>query len=324
MLTNITDSIRQWIINLFIGTINNISREEDRADIADWLRKSRDVLDGDASLKEKLISLYGLLDARKTCSVIGNSVTEAVRNYKDSDLPWALKIAIPVTLGAGAIVGAQGVGVAAFGGAIGAPVLLLVFIGSAGITAILEGMWKNPKAIDSVARIAMMILDAEMNRRTSAAAREAMRDTPEPAKRYQMPAHEEALRKRLFTMDPHEFEQHVASFFSRDGIEAYATRKGRDLGVDGYVIGVGLKYVIQCKRNDQYNRVGSPIVQQFKGVIEENDADIGYLVTTSTFTNDAVVSAEKSQKLVMVDMYKLIEWHRAGTAWDSGVLTPST
>ena len=52
------------------------------------------------------------------------------------------------------------------------------------------------------------------------------------------------------------------------------------------------------------------MIQQFKGVIEENDAWRGYFVTTSRFTQDAHESAEVSQKLMLVEMNDLVQWHQ--------------
>lgn len=57
------------------------------------------------------------------------------------------------------------------------------------------------------------------------------------------------------------------------------------------------------------NKVGRPTVQQFKGVIEEQNAQRGYIVTTSTFTEEARLSAQLSNKLVLVDIDDLVKWH---------------
>jgi restriction system protein len=69
--------------------------------------------------------------------------------------------------------------------------------------------------------------------------------------------------------------------------------------------------ITQCKRNSTDNKVGRPTIQQFKGVIEEQNALRGYVVTTSTFTEEATESAELSDKLVLVDMDLLVRWHAA-------------
>jgi predicted type IV restriction endonuclease len=66
---------------------------------------------------------------------------------------------------------------------------------------------------------------------------------------------------------------------------------------------------VQCKRNAEDNLVGSPVIQQFKGVIEENNAWRGYIVTTSYFTKNAIDSASKSNKLKLIDITELLNWH---------------
>jgi restriction system protein len=67
--------------------------------------------------------------------------------------------------------------------------------------------------------------------------------------------------------------------------------------------------ITQCKRNSPHNKVGRPTIQQFKGVVEEQNALRGYVVTTSTFTEEAVQSAVLSDKLILVDMDILVRWH---------------
>jgi len=67
--------------------------------------------------------------------------------------------------------------------------------------------------------------------------------------------------------------------------------------------------ITQCKRNSTDNKIGRPTIQQFKGVIEEQNALRGYVVTTSTFTEEAIQSAELSEKLVLVDIDSLVRWH---------------
>ena len=99
------------------------------------------------------------------------------------------------------------------------------------------------------------------------------------------------------------------SFFSSSGLEAWPTRKSNDLGVDGFAIHADGLIVVQCKRHAPYNRVGRPTVQQFKGVIEEHGALRGYVITTSTFTEEAKESAGMSDKIVLVDMECLVQWH---------------
>ncbi|SNB83039.1 restriction system protein [Rhodoblastus acidophilus] len=111
-------------------------------------------------------------------------------------------------------------------------------------------------------------------------------------------------------MDPFVFEGHVVHFFGRAGLKAWNTKPTGDHGADGFAVRGEDMFVIQCKRYAPDNKVGAPTVREFKGVIEENEATRGYIVTTSTFTTDARASAAMSRKLVLVDIETLIGWHR--------------
>jgi restriction system protein len=81
-----------------------------------------------ANGSEKFKKLNALISSRTAIKAIANSVSEAVSNYRKSDLSWSMKIALPATLAAIPLVGGHAAGVAAFGGAVGVPVLLLVFL----------------------------------------------------------------------------------------------------------------------------------------------------------------------------------------------------
>ena len=314
-MSNITTRLREWLVRVFIQAIGKISSEQDRQDLHGWLIESRDVLAGDGTKVDKIKDLYALTDAKKTVVVVAHSVAETVRNYKNADLPLSLKIAIPATLLAVPFVGGAGAGIAALGGGLGAPVLLLVFLGTAGITSVLDGIISHKDAAPYVMGVLELIARDEIARRTSAALKNAMRDEPIECRRFNMPPEEEKLRRKLLEMDPFEFEQHVVSFFKSDGLLAWTTRKSNDLGVDGFAENRAGLFVIQCKRHGPDNSVGGPLVQQFKGVIEENGACRGYLVTTSFFTGAARESAAKSDRLVLVDMDELVKWHAAPPAF---------
>ncbi len=63
------------------------------------------------------------------------------------------------------------------------------------------------------------------------------------------------------------------------------------------------------------NPVGRPAVQQMKGVLEEQKALRGYIVTTSRFTNEAVERASKNSKLRLIDGQTLLTWHQVSPAY---------
>lgn len=306
--------VSEWLVRVFAQAIGKVSNEHDRQDIAAWLERSREVLASERPKTDKMRELYALTDTKAAAKVVARSVGEAVRNYKSADLPLAMKLAIPATLLAAPFVGGQGAGLAALGGALGLPVLLLVFLGTAGITSVLETFTDHRESAPYVISVLELIARDEVARRASAALKAAMKDEPVDARRTAMPADEVKLRKKLLSMDPFEFERHVVSFFKVDGMLAWVTRKSNDLGVDGFVQRGDDLFVIQCKRFTSGN-VGGPDVQQFKGVIEENGASRGYLVTTTGFTSAARESAAKSDRLVLVDMDDLVAWHTTPPAW---------
>jgi restriction system protein len=93
------------------------------------------------------------------------------------------------------------------------------------------------------------------------------------------------------------------------------TPKSNDLGADGIAVHDNGPIVVQCKRNAPDNKVGRPVVQQFKGVIEEHNAWRGYIVTTSKFTDEAVLSATLSDKVMLVDMDLLTQWHHSAPSF---------
>lgn len=310
MLGGIAERIRGWVIGLFVGAINGMSRPEDRESAVRWLSQSRDILTSDQPLSGKARSLNALIDSRATAKAVASSVGTTFSNYRKSNLPLSMKVAIPATLAAIPIVGGQAAGVAAFGGAVGLPVLLLIFLGAAGVTSIIESISVSPATRDDIRKIVEKIIADERLRRASAALKAAMRDQPTTAFRQDVPAEESALRASLLAMDPYEFERHVMSFFEGAGLEISVTSKSSDLGVDGTALHPDGLLIVQCKRNSSTNKVGRPVIQQFKGVVEENGAARGYIVTTSSFTAEAIESAAMTDKIVLVDAVQLVGWHR--------------
>src|SRR5258708_6811095 len=135
MFYAIAEGIKKWLIGRFASAIKYATRSEDRVLAIQWLSDSRDVVASDLRSIEKFKKLNALINSRAAIKAIANSVSEAVSNYRKSDLPWSMKIALPATLAAIPLVGGHGAGIAAFGGDFGVPVLLLIFLGAAGIAS---------------------------------------------------------------------------------------------------------------------------------------------------------------------------------------------
>jgi restriction system protein len=311
MFDNVTNGIKEWLVGLFASAINHTTRPEDRVLAIRWLSQSRDVVASDVRSVEKFKQLNALINSRTAIAAIAKSVSEAASNYRKSNLPWSMKIALPATLAAIPLVGGHAAGIAAFGGAIGVPVLLLIFLGTAGITSIIEAVVTSPEAQTHIAEIIDVIIEDERLRRTSAEMKAAMKEQPMDPTRFAMPVEEIALRQYLLSMDPFDFERHSMSFFLGAGLEAWATRKSNDFGVDGFAIHSDGLIIVQCKRNSAANKIGRPTIQQFKGVAEEQNAHRGYVITTSTFTEEAIESAALTGKIVLVAMDDLVRWHTA-------------
>jgi HJR/Mrr/RecB family endonuclease len=309
MLGNVTNGIKVWLIGVFASAINHSTRPEDRVLAIRWLSQSREVIASDARSIEKLKQLNALTSSRSAIKSIAKSVSYAASNYRKANLPLSMKIALPATIASIPLVGGHAAGIAAFGGAFGVPVLLLVFLGTAGITSIIEAVVTSPDSRTQIAEIIDVIIEDERLRRTTAEMKAAMKEQPMDAAPFAMPVGELALRQHLLGMDPFHFEQHVMSFFRRAGLESWATRKSNDFGVDGFAVHPDGLLIVQCKRNAPTNKVGRPTVQRFKGVAEEQNAHRGYIVTTSAFTDDAIESASLTSKIVLVSMDDLVRWH---------------
>lgn len=138
MNLRMTDAIKTWIIGLYAGAIQRTTKADDRVAAIKWLKDSRDVLTSSISNFEKLKRLHALTNSRAAVTAIGNSVAESVSNYKNSKLPLSMKVGIAAVLVAMPVIGFQGAGIAAFGSAVGLPVLLLVFVGATGVTSIID------------------------------------------------------------------------------------------------------------------------------------------------------------------------------------------
>lgn len=310
---SLADTARSNVVKTLIAGIRSVSVERDRDEILRWFIDARQVLgNADLTRAEAAKQLYRSINTLRVGQLVTNIAATGLRNYKASTLPLALKIALPVTAVGTAIVGAQGAGIAAFGGAIGAPVALLLFLGTAGATSIIEAFIRDRSIRDPLTRLMLTFVAFETSRRARKELLAAMRADAMTPMRTVVPDDELELREFLFQMDPLAFERHVMSFFEEGGHPTGLTPRSNDFGVDGYVFHPDGIIVVQCKRYASDNAVGRPAIQQFKGVVEEQKAFRGYVVTTSRFTDAAQESAAKSNRIVLVDGALLAKWHRNG------------
>ena len=257
-------SVRAWVISVFVAAVAKCSTEQDRTDAIAWLALAREVLAQDSlSAAEKAKQIYAITDSRRIAANVVRAVGEAFRNYRTSNIPLAVKVAIPITLTAAAVLGGPSVGIAGFGSAIGMPVLLVIFLGVAGITSVLEAVLNNPEARNYVSIIAYMVANDEILRRSSQAMRKAMSEEVAPPRRKSPGDGAVDIRTLLLSMNPFDFEAHVMSFFQEAGLFSWVTKKSNDAGVDGFARHSCGLIVVQCKRYGAENGVGRPAVQPF-------------------------------------------------------------
>lgn len=118
----------------------------------------------------------------------------------------------------------------------------------------------------------------------------------------------------LAAMDWADFEHLIRELFSKmftersDGAEVNVTRASRDYGVDALVYDPdpihGGKFVIQAKR--YVNRVDVAAVRDLFGTLQNEGANRGFLVTTSSFGPDAYNFA-KDKPLTLIDGQNLLQ-----------------
>ena len=182
-------------------------------------------------------------------------------------------------------------------------------LGTAGATSILEAFIRDRSVRDPLTRLMLTFVEFETARKAQKELLAAMRADAMTPHRQPVPSEEGALLETLLQMDPVDFERHVMSLFAESGYSTGLTPQSNDFGVDGFVFHPDGLIVIQCKRYRPDHPVGRPAIQQFKGVIEEQKALRGYVVTTSRFTEEAIESAQQSPRIVLVDSSRLCDWH---------------
>lgn len=299
-----------YLGKLMAQRLTAITTEADRIEIAAWLTVVREIVaESEQSSLQKTKDIYAICDLKETGGIAVRSITEAAKSIKDSDFPLALKVAIPATLAASSIIAGQGVGIAGFGTAIGLPALLIVFLGVAGITATIEGLLGAKSVPSYLALVAALIAKDEILRRTKKEMREAMVREPLEPKKYEEDTRSlENFFESLYALSPIEFERHVMAYFNRAGYFSWVTKATNDFGVDGFAKHPKGLIVVQCKRYAKDNAIGRPLVQQFKGVVEEQNAWKGFVVCTSRFTAEARESALLNGKVQLVDLNDLFAW----------------
>jgi restriction system protein len=109
----------------------------------------------------------------------------------------------------------------------------------------------------------------------------------------------------LQAMDPIEFERIVTHAYRILGWDVQETPASGDRGVDAYLRRNGKVSILQCKRLTS-GRVGTPVLRDLLGTIVAEAADGGILVTTSSFSEDAMKWCA-ARPIELVDGHKLLK-----------------
>jgi restriction endonuclease/uncharacterized protein DUF4062 len=135
--------------------------------------------------------------------------------------------------------------------------------------------------------------------------------------------------RELYALDPRKFEELVAELLTRDGANVTLTPSTRDGGRDLLVnhrtpIGSHF-YLVECKRYAAERPVGVSVVRGFYGVVAQERATAGLLVTTSTFTPAAFSfqSAIRHQ-LTLQEYTDVAAWIRRHDRLSRGLTPAST
>lgn len=107
----------------------------------------------------------------------------------------------------------------------------------------------------------------------------------------------------LKSLDPHEFEELIASLYDKMGYSTTLTPMshdgGRDVIANERAPGRRERLLIQCKRTDR--PVGVDMIRSLLGVVSDERATKGVLVCTSRFTCDARRLEERNSRIDLVD-----------------------
>lgn len=99
----------------------------------------------------------------------------------------------------------------------------------------------------------------------------------------------------LIDLSSRDFEFFCEQMFIEKWFSTVIWKWTKDWGVDITAELWDKKFIIQCKKYAEHNKVGSPIIQQLNWVVPESGDYIWrIIVTTSSFTVDAVSEAKKS------------------------------
>jgi len=104
------------------------------------------------------------------------------------------------------------------------------------------------------------------------------------------------LLTNLCNIDPYEFEYLISDLWTNLGWNTEVTTGSNDRGID--IIAkktspIEQKHLLQIKKNAPENTIGSPSIQQYSSLYQqENNVDSVVIITTSTFSEQAQKTAK--------------------------------
>jgi DNA polymerase III epsilon subunit len=121
----------------------------------------------------------------------------------------------------------------------------------------------------------------------------------------------------LRELTPRRFEELIAAIFRNNGFSVELTPQSRDGGVD--IIAVqhsalagDLIHFIECKRYQASRKVGIGVVQRLLGTVAQRHATKGIVVTTSSFSRDAIQAAADTRHVMTLNDYEtVVGWLRS-------------
>jgi len=117
----------------------------------------------------------------------------------------------------------------------------------------------------------------------------------------------------LYNVDPRLFEEIIAEIFRKFGFETNLTKQTRDGGYDIFAIEqreyTHNKYIIECKRYAKHRKVDINLVRNLYGVKIHNWVTKAFLVTTSSFSADAMeFKRQHAWELELKDYHDIRKW----------------
>jgi len=117
----------------------------------------------------------------------------------------------------------------------------------------------------------------------------------------------------IYEINPRDFENLIAELFIDAGFEVQITKEtrdgGKDLIVTQYIMGKPVIIFVECKRYKSTNKVNVNIVRSLLGIITDENANKGLIITSSYFTKDTQDFAERQGTLIdLVDYTHIKKW----------------